>query len=134
MKQLSELQQIPSTSTSQYKKGRDHTTIFNDTSNHEKSTKKIGYANLTPWKAYLHLWSYTDHLDVVLRTIGIACSFGAGTAYPLMTIIFGDLVNAFNGIAVGTVSPAAFRSVVNDKTLWFVYLFMGKFGVCIQTP
>jgi len=93
------------------------------------STKESDHQGLTPWKAYLHLWSYADNPDIVLRIIGIASALGAGSAYPLMTIIFGDLVNAFNDIAVGIVSPAEFRSVVDNKTLWFVYLFIGKFSV-----
>lgn len=102
-----------------------------DESDHDYqiSTKESDHQGLTPWKAYLHLWSYADNLDVVLRIIGIASALGAGSAYPLMTIIFGDLVNAFNDIAVGIVSPAEFRSVVDNKTSWFVYLFIGKFNV-----
>ena len=44
-----------------------------------------------------------------------------------MTLVFGDLVNAFNAWGTGSISPADLRSAVNRNSLWFVYLFIGKF-------
>lgn len=82
---------------------------------------------LPPWRAYFRLWTYASPLDLFLRFIGAAAALGAGSAYPLMTLIFGSLVNVFNDRAVGLMSPAEFRSKVDHQTLWFVYLFIGKF-------
>jgi hypothetical protein len=79
--------------------------------------------------AYFQLWQYSSPLDWVLRIIGAFAALGGGTAYPLMTIIFGNLVNDFNGIALGLESPGKFRHSVNHNAIWFVYLFVGKFGV-----
>ena len=143
MKQISEIRH--SHASSLQTKHQDHTTGTRIESNsnssdqdqdqdHQKTIKSVESKDLTPWKAYLRLWSYADRLDVILRSIGVASALGAGTAYPLMTMIFGDLVNEFNGAAVGAISPSEFRSAVNDKTLWFVYLFLGKFGVCMKKP
>jgi len=44
-----------------------------------------------------------------------------------MTLIFGRLVNDFNGWAAGTVTPSDLRSAVNRNSLYFVYLFIAKF-------
>lgn len=80
-------------------------------------------------RAYLRLWTYANLLDVLLRLIGTAAALGGGSAYPLMTLILGNLVNAFNGVAVGSVSLVEFQDSINQNSLWFVYLFLGKFGV-----
>jgi hypothetical protein len=91
----------------------------------EKSTSQT----LSPSAAYFRLWHYASSLDWLLRAIGGLAALGAGTAYPLMTIVFGNLVNDFNAIALGLESPAQFRQSINHNSLWFVYLFAGKFGV-----
>lgn len=84
---------------------------------------------LSPLRAYLRLWTYANPLDNVFRAVGCAAALGAGTAYPLMTIVFGSLINDFNNFGVGLLTPSAFRSRLNNNSLWFVYLFLGKFGV-----
>ncbi len=84
---------------------------------------------LSPWKAYFRLWSFASPFDLFLRLLGAGAALGGGSAYPLMTLIFGSLVNAFNDRAVGLMSPADFRSKVNHQSLWFIYLFVGKFSV-----
>lgn len=81
---------------------------------------------LSPWQAYFRLWSYANPLDLFLRFIGAAAALGASSVYPLMTLIFGSLVNSFSDRAVGLMSPADFRSKVDHQTLWFVYLFLGS--------
>lgn len=81
--------------------------------------------------AYFRLWKYASLLDWILRVVGAGAALGAGVAYPLMTLIFGNLVNDFNAIALGLESPAQFRHSINQNSLKFVYLFLGKFGVRI---
>jgi ATP-binding cassette, subfamily B (MDR/TAP), member 1 len=66
--------------------------------------------------------------------VGTAAALGGGSAYPLMTLVLGNLVNAFNDLAVGRLSPAEFRDSINQNSLWFVYLFAGKFGVSSLIP
>jgi ATP-binding cassette subfamily B (MDR/TAP) protein 1 len=51
-----------------------------------------------------------------------------------MTIVFGNLVNDFNGFALGIVPASKFRSDLNHNPLWFIYLFLVKFGVNISLP
>lgn len=82
---------------------------------------------IPPVTAYLKLWSFATPLDVFLRCLGALASAGAGTAEPLMSIVFGNLVNLFNGNP--PISPEEFRSKINKNALYFVYLFIGKFAV-----
>jgi ATP-binding cassette subfamily B (MDR/TAP) protein 1 len=84
---------------------------------------------ISPWKAYLGIWKYSSNLDMTLRVLGACAALGAGTAAPLMTIVFGNLINEFNQIELGSISPAQFRAAVDRNALWFVYLFVGKFMV-----
>jgi ATP-binding cassette subfamily B (MDR/TAP) protein 1 len=104
----------------------------------EVSTKRNGNnaddEKLSAFGAYVRLWTYASPLDTVLRIIGCLAGLGAGTAYPLMTIVFGNLINDFNGFALGIVPASKFRSDLNHNSLWFIYLFLGKFGVSSSFP
>jgi len=82
---------------------------------------------ISPMNAYFKLWSFATPLDVLLRCLAALASAGSGTAEPLMAIVFGNLVNLFNGTE--PITPAEFRSEINKNSLWFVYLFIGKFAV-----
>ncbi|KAF7592531.1 hypothetical protein BBP40_012755 [Aspergillus hancockii] len=44
-----------------------------------------------------------------------------------MDVLFGKMITNFNGFATGTNTQAQFRSELNKFTLYFVYLFIGKF-------
>jgi hypothetical protein len=85
--------------------------------------------SLSASAAYFGLWRYSSRLDWLLRAVGGLAGLGAGTAYPLMTIVFGNLINDFTAFALGFESPAQFRHRINHNSLWFVYLFVGKFAV-----
>jgi ATP-binding cassette subfamily B (MDR/TAP) protein 1 len=65
----------------------------------EVSTKRNGNnaddEKLSAFGAYVRLWTYASPLDILLRIIGCLAGLGAGTAYPLMTIVFGNLINDF---------------------------------------
>ena len=95
----------------------------------QHENEKAPEQSLTASAAYFRLWLYSTPIDWLLRAIGALAALGAGTAYPLMTIVFGNLVNDFNAIALGLETPAQFRHSINRNSLWFVYLFIGKFGV-----
>lgn len=104
------------------------------TSNTEKvgkdeSKQPEATETIPPMSAYLKLWSFATPLDVFLRILGAIAAAGGGTAEPLMSLIFGNLVNLFNGNP--PLSPKEFRSEINKNALYFVYLFIGKFVVSI---
>ena len=101
----------------------------NNGSNHSQDgdSKSEKEGLISPGSAYFQLWSFASPLDVLLRVLAGLAAAGSGTAEPLMAIIFGNLVNLFNGNP--PVSPEEFRSQVNKNSLYFVYLFIGKFAV-----
>lgn len=86
---------------------------------------------IAPMRAYFKLWSYASPLDNILRCLAALAAAGSGTAEPLMAIIFGNLVNLFNGTS--PITPEEFRSQVNKNALYFVYLFIGKFAVSLYS-
>ncbi len=117
------------------KEKHHHPAQRNDTKDekaqHEESVKSKHTLSATA--AYFGLWRYSSPLDWFLRAVGGLAGLGAGTAYPLMTIIFGNLVNDFTTFALGLESPAQFRSSINHNSSWFIYLFVGKFGVSLAS-
>ncbi|KAG8415746.1 hypothetical protein J3458_009568 [Metarhizium acridum] len=54
---------------------------------------------------------------------------GAGTALPLMDVVFGGFVNVFNNFVTGKLSPAEYMDEVGHYTLYFVYIFIGRFSL-----
>ncbi|GMI69508.1 P-glycoprotein 21, ATP-binding cassette B21 [Hibiscus trionum] len=67
------------------------------------------------------LFAFADSRDIVLMTVGTIGAIGNGLCMPLMTILFGDLINAFgqnqgNNKVVDVVSKVALK---------FVYLAAG---------
>lgn len=98
--------------------------------NGETKKKEDGQGGI---KDYITLWSYAQPIDRVLHAIGFFSAIGAGAALPLMTLVFGAMVNAFNKWgqvdANGNplLTPQSFRHTINKNALWFVYLFIGKF-------
>jgi len=79
-----------------------------------------------PWGAYIRLWAQASALELFIRSLAILSSAAGGVAYPLMAVIFGNLVNDFNDWGSGKLSPSEFRHHVSQNALWFVYLFIGK--------
>lgn len=45
--------------------------------------------------AFSRLFSFADKTDIILMLVGTIGAIGNGLCMPLMTILFGDLVNAF---------------------------------------
>ncbi|KAH6629396.1 lipid A export ATP-binding/permease protein-like protein msbA [Boeremia exigua] len=103
-------------------------------SNHRNDTGKIesmaapkgpdpGLAN------YLRVFRYGTLLDYALIAACCITSIGSGIAFPLMNIVFGQLVGVFTDYFVpGTeVTRAEFQAEINTLTLYIVYLFVAKF-------
>lgn len=47
-----------------------------------------------------------------MNAIAVLCMIAAGTALPLMDVVFGQYVNVFNDFASGKLSPAGYRDQV----------------------
>ncbi|KAF2650811.1 multidrug resistance protein 1, 2, 3 [Lophiostoma macrostomum CBS 122681] len=89
-----------------------------------QATSKEAQGGLGP---YLRVFRYADKTSWTLNIIGFVAAIGAGTLLPLMDLVFGKFVTTFTRFGTGQLSPEGFRSEVNKFTLYFVYLFIGKF-------
>ncbi|GKU96078.1 hypothetical protein SLEP1_g9358 [Rubroshorea leprosula] len=71
---------------------------------------------------YYKLFSFPDPLDYLLMSVGTIGAAGNGLCMPLLTLIFGDVVNAFG-------KNADIKEVVHDVSMvssYFVYLAIGS--------
>lgn len=51
--------------------------------------------------SFFKLFTFADNLDRTLMIIGVICAMANGWSQPLMTLIFGKLINTF-----GTTDPS----------------------------
>ncbi|KAH7137728.1 ABC transporter type 1, transmembrane domain-containing protein, partial [Dactylonectria macrodidyma] len=79
------------------------------------------------FKYYLRVFTYNDLRGWILNVVAFVAMIAAGTLLPIMDIIFGKFINAFNDFVNGKLSPAGYRSEVGKYSLYFVYLFVAKF-------
>ncbi|XP_057764050.1 ABC transporter B family member 9-like [Salvia miltiorrhiza] len=69
---------------------------------------------------YYKLFSFADKLDVLLMVVGAIAAIGNGVSQPLMTLIFGELVDSFGGGDKSSIVHA-----VSKVALKLVYLGIG---------
>jgi len=81
----------------------------------EKSSKKNDGGNQKV--SFFKLFSFADKTDVVLMTVGTIAAAGNGLTQPFMTLIFGQLINAF-----GTTDPDHMVREVWKVAVKFIYL------------
>ncbi|WJX22543.1 ATP-binding cassette sub- B member 9 [Trifolium repens] len=67
------------------------------------------------------LFNFADKIDVTLMIIGTISAMANGLAQPLMTLIFGKIINAF-----GSSDPSDVVKQVSKVSLLFVYLAVGS--------
>ncbi|KAK7293288.1 hypothetical protein RJT34_16151 [Clitoria ternatea] len=72
---------------------------------------------------FYKLFTFADSLDHVLMFVGTIGAIGNGLATPLMTLIFGNIIDAFGG----TTNPKEVVHDVSKVALNFVYLAVGSF-------
>uniref|UniRef100_A0ACD5WJT9 Uncharacterized protein n=1 Tax=Avena sativa TaxID=4498 RepID=A0ACD5WJT9_AVESA len=70
--------------------------------------------------SFTGLFRYADRTDVLLMLVGTLASLANGMSQPLMTLLFGDALDAFGGATTGNVLHR-----VNKVVLNFVYLGIG---------
>lgn len=91
--------------------------------------------------AFYKLFSFADRRDIVLMIVGTISAIGNGVSQPLMTLIFGQLVNSFGGAnqsnVVHVVSkvilsvPARFPRAVEWPSFFFCF-FLGFLDFCCR--
>ncbi|KAK1144086.1 hypothetical protein N8T08_005748 [Aspergillus melleus] len=80
-------------------------------------------------KSYIRIFGYTDRFGWFLNVLALVGTIGAGSALPLMDLLLGKMITTFNNQATGADSGSNFQSQLNKFTLYFVYLFVAKFGL-----
>ena len=65
--------------------------ILGDKSKDKEKVKSVGV---------LDLFQFADKLDIILIFVGLSASVVAGSTYPLLIIVFGDLSTGFNSYQV----------------------------------
>jgi ATP-binding cassette subfamily B (MDR/TAP) protein 1 len=68
-------------------------------------------------RSYLRIFSYADAFGWTLNALALVGAIGAGSALPLMDLLFGKMLTTFNDLATGQSSPEEFR----DDLDGFVY-------------
>ncbi|KAK7347973.1 hypothetical protein VNO80_22518 [Phaseolus coccineus] len=86
----------------------------------KKSEAKAEPAKTVP---LYKLFSFADPLDHLLMFLGTVGAFGNGISLPLMTLIFGNMINAFGG----NKNSKQVVDEVSKVSLKFVYLAVGTF-------
>ena len=66
-----------------------------DTNNKQHSNKTKGKQESTNTVPYYKLFSFADHLDYLLMFVGTIGAVGNGISLPLMTMVFGDILDSF---------------------------------------
>ncbi|KAF2747819.1 hypothetical protein M011DRAFT_40981 [Sporormia fimetaria CBS 119925] len=88
-----------------------------------RRSKKLDLTFLTTFhrrrksRTKMRVFKYATKLDVFLISVSCFTSIAAGTAIPLMNIVFGELVNDFAGYFMPdtTVTKQQFQSSVNQN-------------------
>ncbi|KAF1996643.1 leptomycin B resistance protein pmd1 [Amniculicola lignicola CBS 123094] len=80
---------------------------------------------------YFRVFSYGTKLDVLLVSLSVTTSVGAGLAMPLMNIVFGQLVGDFANYFIpgNNVTKQEFQAAVNKNARYILYLFIAKFAM-----
>ncbi|POS75483.1 ABC transporter [Diaporthe helianthi] len=71
--------------------------------------------------------SYAGTLERIFMAVGCLCCIIAGALNPLLTVIYGQLVGAFQDFTNGTIDGSQLSSRVSRFALYFVYLAVGMF-------
>uniref|UniRef100_A0A8R7PTX5 ABC transmembrane type-1 domain-containing protein n=1 Tax=Triticum urartu TaxID=4572 RepID=A0A8R7PTX5_TRIUA len=66
------------------------------------------------------MFRYADRTDQLLMLVGTLAALANGVSQPLMTVIFGDMIDAFGGATGDNVLHRVNKAVLN-----FVYLGIG---------
>ncbi|KIV91025.1 hypothetical protein PV10_05615 [Exophiala mesophila] len=71
-------------------------------------------------------------LDIVLMVVGAICAAASGVPFPLMAILFGELVDDLNAASCevsATGSGYSYGPAINSRVLQLVYIAVGAFVV-----
>ncbi|KAL1915703.1 uncharacterized protein VTP21DRAFT_6462 [Calcarisporiella thermophila] len=73
------------------------------------------------------LFRYATKSDILLLAIGLIMACAAGSGLPLMTKVFGKLIDVFTQYQTRQMTKSVFEDNIRENTLYFVYLSLGIF-------
>ncbi|KAI1120741.1 ABC transporter-like protein [Nemania abortiva] len=78
---------------------------------------------------FWRIFTFSTWKDRLFLCLSIVAAIGAGAAFPLMTIIFGQLIGRIASVRGTTVQQAQdeYRNLISKYVLYLVYLFIGRF-------
>ncbi|KAK6364739.1 hypothetical protein LTS17_011844 [Exophiala oligosperma] len=84
--------------------------------------------------AYFRLLAYAaaTWTDICLMAVGTTCAIAAGVPYPLMAVLFGELVNDLNGASCEVEisgNALVYEDAINDRVLKLVYIAIAAFAL-----
>ncbi|KAI1311404.1 multidrug resistance protein [Xylaria venustula] len=81
------------------------------------------------FKDYLRVFGYARGWDLPLFALAAVAAAGAGVTLPLVNIIFGRLVNQFNGyfLVPPTLTRDQFQANLNRNALYLFVIFLARF-------
>ncbi|KAI1333561.1 P-loop containing nucleoside triphosphate hydrolase protein [Xylariaceae sp. FL0016] len=107
-----------------------------DSSRPDPATTSISVSSpqrpqLTPkFSDYLRVFSYATPWDFTVYVVAAIASLGAGVSFPLMNIIFGQLVGQFTDYyGSSSPSPDDFNALLNKQALYIMALFVARWGL-----
>lgn len=71
-------------------------------------------AQTTGFKAYARIFQYASNTARALYAVAAVSAVASGVTLPLMNIVFGRFVTAFNNFAVGQLSPNRYMDQVSS--------------------
>lgn len=79
--------------------------------------------------SFLLLYRYSTRNDIWIIVISAICAIIGGAAFPLMTVVFGNLQGVFQDYFQGFLTYNEFTDKMSGYVLYFVYLAIGEFIV-----
>uniref|UniRef100_A0A1J3GPL7 ABC transporter B family member 4 n=2 Tax=Noccaea caerulescens TaxID=107243 RepID=A0A1J3GPL7_NOCCA len=106
---------------SETKRSREEDKENKETKKTEKNKEDHEKTKTVP---FYKLFAFADSFDILLMILGTIGSIGNGLGFPIMTILFGDLVDAFGQ----NVLKSNVTDEVSKVALKFVWLGIGTFA------
>ena len=72
---------------------------------------------------YTRLFRFATPFEVLLTVVGALCGCANGVVFPLFSVVFGRLLNAYS--ATITTPGVSLGSIINEYALFFLYLSVG---------
>jgi len=87
----------------------------------EKEFTELAPPRASQWKRVMR----SPTVTIILQVLGALAAAGAGTARPLMAVLFGNLVNLYNEKS-GDKGMARLKHEINTKVLLLLFVFIGQ--------